>query len=523
MVPTATTNNTVQIPVILHPSLGPNLKHGLLSWIVTTNFQNSPDVEISPETLAFFDSVVKGHWDQFKEKAPADLKAKMLEAEDIAQFDAIVQSLSQQEREDLMKQAPDEIKELFLAGTKVSVANQLFQQLALKLNTKVLFGNNIPVDVAAYDLLKQHQKELDDALVEFWNNGIFKSLLDWDAMTENIDEWNLRHKQLESLKTAEEIRAFLTNPCNKFIVENANRLIICNCNLKIIPPEVSLLTGLKRLDLSGNQFTNIPESICKLPNLECLILNENLISKLPDLIGNLAKLTELQLQNNPIAILPGSLGNLTELKYLNTCNTDFVFFPSSLNNLNKLEKLDLGYHLSFIYIGIKGKLTLDSKNAKLLFSKSIECVNYECQSTFTQFLKSAILDMNNHEKNKHNFSLVSPEFQQCFLRSVFPEARNNPEMLSNFNNPKWINDNLLKDMGKFRKALESLDVALMTLAQYEYVSIDKTNANKIYDEIYLLAGKPETDDPRTWAKDHAQVNMLRLMDAIIRSGVKLCK
>ena len=88
-----------------------------------------------------------------------------------------------------------------------------------------------------------------------------------------------------------------------------------------IPPELGMLTGLTKLDLSGQR---------------------NLSSELPSAVGNLANLTVLNLRGSGFGgEIPSQLGNLTNLVQLDLSNNAFTKIPPELGDANGLEKLYL--------------------------------------------------------------------------------------------------------------------------------------------------------------------------------------
>ena len=133
----------------------------------------------------------------------------------------------------------------------------------------------------------------------------------------------------------------------------------------IIPTQIGKLTGLKVLDLSGNQLTGaIPTQIGNLTALTELKLSGNqlgsgppvageardLPADIPTQLGNLEKLTTLDLSHNRLwGHIPTQLGNLVELTTLDLSgaplspreNTLTGKIPTQLGNLTKLDVLNL--------------------------------------------------------------------------------------------------------------------------------------------------------------------------------------
>ncbi|MEZ4869254.1 MAG: Ig-like domain-containing protein [Caldilineaceae bacterium] len=83
-----------------------------------------------------------------------------------------------------------------------------------------------------------------------------------------------------------------------------------------IPPDLSNLTKLTRVDFSANQLSGaIPAELGNLTELTDLDLSANQLSgAIPAELGNLTKLTDLDLSANQLSgVIPAELGNLTKL------------------------------------------------------------------------------------------------------------------------------------------------------------------------------------------------------------------
>lgn len=88
-----------------------------------------------------------------------------------------------------------------------------------------------------------------------------------------------------------------------------------NCGLRELSSGIENLTGLKTLDLYGNQLSELPE-IGNLTNLEFLDLSNNQLSELPYGTNWLTSLKELYLRDNELSTLPPRIWNLTSLESL---------------------------------------------------------------------------------------------------------------------------------------------------------------------------------------------------------------
>jgi Leucine-rich repeat (LRR) protein len=81
----------------------------------------------------------------------------------------------------------------------------------------------------------------------------------------------------------------------------ASALLLASKQLTTLPPEISQLTSLQRLDLAGNQLTTLPAEIGQLTSLQRLDLRYNQLTALPrELAELLERGLSLQLDGNPL-------------------------------------------------------------------------------------------------------------------------------------------------------------------------------------------------------------------------------
>ena len=117
--------------------------------------------------------------------------------------------------------------------------------------------------------------------------------------------------------------------------------------IKEIPESISMLKGLRNLDVSGMdilnplEITTLPDGIGNLTNLQNLSLWSTQISSLPGTIGNLTNLRSLDLSYTQISSLPETIGNLTSLQNINLWNTQIKTLPKSIGNMTNLYQLKL--------------------------------------------------------------------------------------------------------------------------------------------------------------------------------------
>lgn len=93
--------------------------------------------------------------------------------------------------------------------------------------------------------------------------------------------------------------------------------VIKNLKLTLFPSQfLSMLQGLKILNLNAQQIEVLPKTIGNLKNLTSLNLNGNKLKRLPEEIGHLNQLRHLDLSGNSLKTLPDELWQLTSLTHL---------------------------------------------------------------------------------------------------------------------------------------------------------------------------------------------------------------
>ncbi|XP_064463717.1 leucine-rich repeat-containing protein 58-like [Ornithodoros turicata] len=106
-----------------------------------------------------------------------------------------------------------------------------------------------------------------------------------------------------------------------------------------LPKDMSALSSLEVLNISGNQFVTLPSQVLDLLSLRGLYVGGNLLEDVPKDIGRLAKLETLYLGGNAIQELPAEVGKLQNLQSLVLSKNKLVTLPSSLACLRKLRSL----------------------------------------------------------------------------------------------------------------------------------------------------------------------------------------
>ena len=115
-----------------------------------------------------------------------------------------------------------------------------------------------------------------------------------------------------------------------------------NC-LETIPPTITQLVSLKKLQLAQNSLTCIP-SFKDMPALSLLSLSHNQLGALFASIADSTafwppSLTDMQLDDNHIFSLPDNFANLSSLTALSVRNNNIVTLPPSFFTLTALQHL----------------------------------------------------------------------------------------------------------------------------------------------------------------------------------------
>lgn len=178
--------------------------------------------------------------------------------------------------------------------------------------------------------------------------------LDHDGRPTRVRFLNLQHNRLSHMPRS--IRAF----CNVHTLDvSNNRLISLSdgivqlLSLEVLlargnqlgslslPKDMTALTSLEVLNLSGNQFNTLPPQILELRSLRVLYMGGNRLEQLPKDIGRLEKLEALYLGGNMLREIPAEVGSLSQLQSLVLSENRLESLPSSLSCLRRLRSLSL--------------------------------------------------------------------------------------------------------------------------------------------------------------------------------------
>ena len=312
------------------------------------------------------------------------------------------------------------------------------------------------------------------------------------------------------------------------------KLYLDNNQITVLPQDIfTRLNQLQKLFLHNNLITVLPQGIfAELNQLQELGLYKNQITVLPkDIFTGLNQLRKLFLHNNRINVLPqGIFDALNQLQRLGLANNQITVLPQGIfDALNQLQRLDLGNNqISVLPQGIFDQLNqlrelyLCGNPWLLLYYKDVqppvlmdpnpvfnnalkafkEFNAYVCRSSFANFYKFVA--------QGNSFNDVMSYFSHLpqYVRDVI-DARMREEQ-----------DNFLSDEELFPIALKKAVRCIFAMSSDEIKDI-------IYSHVLQLAQEsdafkreqipglpPEDFTNPNWGRDHAQDNILRLIDAM---------
>lgn len=147
----------------------------------------------------------------------------------------------------------------------------------------------------------------------------------------------------QSVNDFERLRTFLCTkviPPNLFIrLRRVRSLVLQDCKLNEIPPEVGNLIHLRHLNISDNPIKELPKTVCDLYHLIALdVTSCNYLCRLPEGISNLVNLRHLLNAkcSRVDFIFPRDFERLTDLQTLQV----FTKVDARSNRLEYLNKLN---------------------------------------------------------------------------------------------------------------------------------------------------------------------------------------
>ena len=345
-------------------------------------------------------------------------------------------------------------------------------------------------------------------------------------------------------------------------LKNLTYLDLSN-NRLITIQDINLLKNLTHLDLSNNRLIAL-SNLNQLPNLTHLDLSNNRLIALSNL-NQLPNLTRLHLSNNKLIALPDDLNQLQNLTHLDLSSNRLIALPDDLNQLQGLTSLYLSnnrfnditnLHLKELSVLLLGGMKLTEipsldhfpklatltfiGHASMVISDEVfqkmphliqmffeseirtrcpcvaarwslpnESLSYPCETLLALLWQSLNRKGFSIEEIKHIVSNgLTPEDRKLIYKMVWDlDGKVMDGEL------QWGEHHAFDNGKLFRFALA---VQLAILKKLDNLSQEQKN--RVYAEIYKLAGSPETRD-RQQAEDDAFASLARLADALARREI----
>ena len=217
------------------------------------------------------------------------------------------------------------------------------RDLRLARNSEI---SSLPFQIA--DLKKLHELDLEENDVGFPPPAIF------DAGLDSVKSYlsRLQHAPQEKLVDLSGVM-MATFSCHPYIASFAlKKMILRQCGLKEVNPNISRLSSLEELDISHNLLRHVPVSIGELKVLQYLNIENNQIKELEGSLGQCMNLRTLIVANNQLTFLPTSLGFATNLKTLSVSGNAFTSPPDVY-----LRKRSLPWTLQYLRARHEGNIT----------------------------------------------------------------------------------------------------------------------------------------------------------------------
>ncbi|KAB2006481.1 hypothetical protein ES319_D11G348400v1 [Gossypium barbadense] len=206
-----------------------------------------------------------------------------------------------------------------------------------------------------------------------------------------------------------------------------------------IPNDISCLSSLKKLDLSGNSFSNIPVSLMRLSKLQYLGLSNCNVRNLceadiPSDIYGLSSLILLDLSGNNFIGIPSALTTLSKLKTLRLSNCKELKSVPEL--LTSIEDVRLDGCSSLEVVELANPLDVTNLVGST-FMKAVNCYRLAENINALTLLKKHLKPFANSKKI---FDVIMPgsEIPEWFNRQTGGSSIKIPLPLNNKNDSQWI-------------------------------------------------------------------------------------
>eukprot|EP00253_Pinus_taeda_P011904 PITA_11904 len=255
----------------------------------------------------------------------------------------------------LESQAPRELRELYIAGSRLPKIPQSIGQLrrlekvVLRSEKDILSFETLPDEFCQLRSLKHlelHEKGLKSLPESFCYLSRLQHLnLAGCTCFEELPDscrnlTKLQHIDLSSWMKLRLLPDFFVN------LTNLQHINLSYCEeLWQLPDSFGNLTNLQHIDLSScMKLRLLPDSFGYLTNLQHINLSYcEELWQLPDSFGNLTNLQHIDLSScMKLRLLPDSFGNLTNLQHINLSYCEELWqLPDSFGNLTNLQHIDL--------------------------------------------------------------------------------------------------------------------------------------------------------------------------------------
>jgi Leucine-rich repeat (LRR) protein len=159
-----------------------------------------------------------------------------------------------------------------------------------------------------------------------------------------------------------------------------------NEGLSELPKNINTLE-VKRIILTGNNFTEFPEEVLNMPQLEELLIGHNPVSKLPDNLESLKNLKRLSINATQIKEFPSDLSALQSLETIGLDHNEFKKVPEPILTIPNLKRLGLNNNnltdLKFIDERLQGLESI------YLYSNEIQQI--DCEIEHLKHLKELLI------------------------------------------------------------------------------------------------------------------------------------
>lgn len=224
--------------------------------------------------------------------------------------------------------------------------------------------------------------------------------------------------------------------------------------LSKLPKNINTLQ-IKKIILSGNNFTEFPDEILNMPQLEELLIGHNPVFKLPDNLESLKNLKRLSINSTLIKEFPSDLSALENLETIGLDHNDFKKIPEPILTIPNLKRLKLNNNeltdLKFIDERLEGLESI------YLYSNEIKQI--DCEIENLQNLKELLIFDNKIDSIPDCISsltnLEKLEIWSNPIKYVSPKI----QRLTNLKSMRMEKDNLTEEqMEAIRKWLPNTEI-----------------------------------------------------------------